>query len=55
LALAIAQTPTKAKQVMGFDVDICPCCKKGKMITDLFFDAHAPPAIAKHKNITVLK
>jgi hypothetical protein len=43
------------KQTMGFDVDICPCCKRGMMITELFFDAHAPPVIAKHKNIAVLK
>jgi hypothetical protein len=32
-----------AKQAMGFDPDLCPCCKKGKMITVLCFDANAPP------------
>lgn len=34
------------RQVMGFDVEQCPCCKKGRMITILFFGAHGPPAIA---------
>jgi hypothetical protein len=32
-----------AKQVMGFDVEACPCCKTGRMITILFFQANAPP------------
>jgi hypothetical protein len=32
------------KQLMGFDVEQCPCCKTGKMITILFFQANAPPA-----------
>lgn len=32
-----------AKQMMGFDVEQCPCCKTGKMITILVFDANAPP------------
>ncbi len=31
------------KQTMGFDVDACPCCKSGKMITILCFPANAPP------------
>jgi hypothetical protein len=34
-----------AKQAMGFDVEACPHCKTGKMITILFFAANAPPAI----------
>ena len=32
-------------QTMGFDVDACPCCKSGKMITILCFQANAPPAL----------
>lgn len=40
------------KQVMGFDVDLCPCCKSGRMITILFFEANAPPALLSlRKNI----
>lgn len=35
------------KQVMGFDVEQCPCCKTGKMITILFFEANAPPDLTK--------
>lgn len=35
------------KQLMGFDVEQCPCCKTGKMITILFFQANAPPARTK--------
>lgn len=38
-----------AKHVFGFDADLCPCCKKGKMVTVLYFDANAPPAITKSK------
>lgn len=34
-----------AKRKLGFDVDACPCCKTGKMIRLLSFDAHAPPEI----------
>jgi hypothetical protein len=33
--------------MMGFDVKQCPCCKTGKMITILFFQANAPPARTK--------
>ena len=36
---------TIAKQKLNYDVDLCPCCKKGKMITLLHFDANAPPGI----------
>lgn len=32
-----------AKQNLGFDVDACPCCKTGKMIRILSFEANAPP------------
>lgn len=34
-----------AKQKLNYDADPCPCCKKGKMITLLHFDANAPPEI----------
>jgi hypothetical protein len=34
-----------AKQKLNYDADLCPCCKKGKMITLLHFDANAPPGI----------
>lgn len=32
-----------AKQKLNYDADLCPCCKKGKMITILSFDANGPP------------
>jgi len=32
-----------AKQNLEFDVDACPCCKTGKMIRILSFEANAPP------------
>ena len=31
------------KQKLNYDADLCPCCKKGRMITLLHFDAHGPP------------
>ena len=31
------------KTRLHFDVDACPCCKTGKMIRILSFDANAPP------------
>jgi hypothetical protein len=34
---------TIAKQKLNYDADRCPCCKKGKMVTLLHFDANAPP------------
>lgn len=34
---------TIAKQKLNYDADLCPCCKKGKMITILSFDANGPP------------
>jgi len=36
------------KNLLGFDIDACPCCKTGKMITILQFPANAPP---KNTNI----
>ncbi len=32
-----------AKTKLNFDVDACPCCKKGKMIRIKIFEANAPP------------
>lgn len=32
------------KEKLHFDVEECPCCKTGKMIMLLSFDANAPPA-----------
>lgn len=37
-------------RMMGFDVEQCPCCKTGKMITILFFEANAPPGQLKKVN-----
>jgi hypothetical protein len=34
---------TITKEKLHYDADQCPCCKKGKMITLLSFDAHGPP------------
>lgn len=34
-----------AREKMNYDVDECPCCKKGRMITLLHFDANAPPPL----------
>jgi len=31
------------KEKMNFDVEQCPCCKKGKMKMLLSFEASAPP------------
>lgn len=31
------------KTQLGFDIDACPCCKSGRMITILQFAANAPP------------
>jgi hypothetical protein len=38
-----------AKEKLHYDVDACPCCKTGRMITILAFDAHGPPAWAVNK------
>ena len=32
-----------AKEKLHFDVDQCPCCKKGKMNELLSFDNNGPP------------
>jgi hypothetical protein len=34
---------TIAKEKLNYDADVCPCCRKGRMITLLHFDANAPP------------
>ncbi len=34
---------TIAKEKMNYNVDLCPCCKKGKMTTLYHFNANAPP------------
>ena len=33
---------TIAKEKLNYDAEMCPCCKKGKMITILHFDANGP-------------
>jgi hypothetical protein len=43
-----------AKQKLNYDADLCPCCKKGKMITLLHFDAHAPPDMESLKALLEL-
>jgi hypothetical protein len=35
-----------ARMAMGFDVDVCPCCKTGRMHTIRYFAAHAPPTVS---------
>lgn len=32
-----------AKTKLNFDVDVCPCCKTGRMIRMMSFEANAPP------------
>ena len=46
---------TIAKEKMNYDVDQCPCCKKGRMITILHFDANAPPPVWVLKKIAAQK
>ncbi len=41
-----------AKEKLNYDVDQCPCCKKGKMVTILHFDANAPPPLWVIKKTT---
>ncbi len=36
---------TIARQKLNYDAGLCPCCKKGSMITLLHFDANTPPDI----------
>jgi len=38
-----------SKEKLNYDVDLCPCCRKGKMITILHFDANGPPCAASPK------
>ena len=41
------------KEKLNFDVDACPCCKTGKMIRVMSFDANAPPLFLRkiqHQN-----
>lgn len=38
-----------AKQKLNYDTDLCPCCKKGTMVTLLHFDANGPPHIESLK------
>ena len=38
-----------AKEKLHYDVDVCPRCKTGKMITIVAFDANGPPAWAMNK------
>jgi hypothetical protein len=37
---------TIAKQKLNYDADLCPCCKKGRMVTLFHFKAHGPPDAA---------
>lgn len=39
------------KTRLGFDVEACPCCKTGKMIRVMSFDANAPPPKTNNKLI----
>ncbi len=32
-----------AKNKLNYDADLCPCCKKGKMVTLFYFNSNAPP------------
>ena len=41
---------TKTK--LNFDVEVCPCCKTGRMIRVHSFQAHAPPASINIKVLT---
>lgn len=44
-----------AKTNLGFDADACPCCKTGKMIRVMSFEANAPPRIVEHIKKLTLK
>jgi len=46
---------TMAKEKMNYDVDQCPCCKKGRMMAILHFDANAPPPVWVLKKIAAQK
>lgn len=40
-----------AKEKLHYDADACPCCKTGRMITILAFEAHGPPAWVVSKQL----
>mgnify|MGYP001598416021 CR=1 FL=1 len=46
-----------SKTKLGFDVGQCPCCKTGKMVRIVSFDAHAPPLywIEQLRKQTIMK
>jgi len=43
-----------AKQKLNYDIDLCPCCKKGTMVTLFHFKANAPPDVASLQELTEL-
>ena len=43
-----------AKQKLNYNAELCPCCKKGTMVTLLHFDAHAPPDAGSLQALTKL-
>jgi len=43
-----------AKQKLNYDADLCPCCRKGRMITLLHFDANGPPDMESLKSFLEL-
>ncbi len=45
---------TIAKQKLNYDADLCPCCKKGTMVTLFHFKANAPPDAESLKALTEL-
>jgi len=45
---------TIAKQKLNYDADLCPCCKKGRMVTLLHFDANVPPSVEWLQSLTEL-
>ena len=45
---------TIAKEKLNYDAGVCPCCKKGKMVTFLQFDANAPPDVDSLKTLLSL-
>lgn len=60
MGVAKAVTITKdwkaiVKEKMNFDVEQCPCCKKGKMQALLNFEANAPPPVWILKKIASQK
>jgi hypothetical protein len=48
--IIVIQEPKKdwkqvSKEKLNYDVEVCPCCKTGKMIRIMSFDANPPPHI----------